>query len=228
MFNQDVIRPRLIIFDLDGTIADSEPIIAKTSLDTCLSFGADQLTNFDAKSMQTVLRGKNFNFQKQWVQDTFGIEPEAYLERYGELYVTNLTRDLKPVDGAIELLEILSAINGLQLCVATNGFRKWTGFKLDSAGLTKFFGDRVFTSDDVKNPKPAPDIFLHACASLNFELSEAFIVEDSVTGVTAAIASTIPFVGFTGTSDAENAAELRSLGRTVDSLNQLPELLGFV
>ena len=93
-----------------------------------------------------------------------------------------------PRPGAVELLEAVRAA-GKPVGVASNSARAFVERVLSGAGLLDGHFDVVVTSDDVENPKPAPDLYLAACAALGAEPERAAALEDSATGVAAARAA---------------------------------------
>ncbi|MFC0575124.1 HAD family hydrolase [Paraburkholderia solisilvae] len=112
---------------------------------------------------------------------------------------------------------------------ASNSFRPYVEAALARTGLVKFFGDRLFCADSVPRPKPAPDVYLAAARGLNVTPDACLVVEDSVTGVTAATAAGMTVIGFIGgghTSDAQIDA-LRAAGaqQVFDDMRRLPELV---
>ncbi|NML98093.1 HAD family phosphatase [Paraburkholderia sp. RP-4-7] len=112
---------------------------------------------------------------------------------------------------------------------ASNSFRPYVENVLARTGLVKFFGNRLFCADAVPNPKPAPDVYLAAALGLGLAPSACLVVEDSVTGVTAATAAGMTVLGFIGgghASDAQIDALHAAGARTVfDDMLQLPELV---
>src|SRR6202047_2974890 len=69
---------------------------------------------------------------------------------------------------------------------------------LDAAGLLRFFEPRLFSASDVPNGKPAPDLFRFAAGRLQVDPASCIVVEDSVPGVTAAVAAGMTAIGFVG------------------------------
>jgi HAD superfamily hydrolase (TIGR01509 family) len=67
-------------------------------------------------------------------------------------------------------------------------------------GLTRYFTGYVFSSESVANPKPAPDVYLLALKTLGLAPEQMIVVEDSITGATAAISAGLNVIGFTGAS----------------------------
>ena len=93
---------------------------------------------------------------------------------------------MEPRPGAPELVEALAGRR--RLGVASNSPRKWVESVLESAGLADRF-EVVVTSEDVAEPKPAPDVYLRAAELLGSPASEAVALEDSPPGAAAARAA---------------------------------------
>ena len=69
-------------------------------------------------------------------------------------------------------------------------------FTLGYTGLLTFFEGRLFSAQDVKTPKPAPDLFMHAAAALGVSAAGCLVVEDSVSGIAAARLAGMRVFGF--------------------------------
>lgn len=112
---------------------------------------------------------------------------------------------------------------------ASNSFSSYVDTALQRTGLVRFFGDRRFCADMVANPKPAPDVYLAAARAMNVDPSNCLVVEDSVTGVTAATAAGMPVLGFIGGGHAtEGQVEtLKRAGAAIvfDDMARLPALV---
>jgi len=107
---------------------------------------------------------------------------------------------------------------GIGSALATSAGRKRTLESLKLLSISKYFSV-VVTGDDVRNPKPAPDIFLLAARKMGVGPEDCVVVEDSVAGVRAAVAAGMKCVGFTS---AERADELRQAGAD-DVLTDFPK-----
>jgi HAD superfamily hydrolase (TIGR01509 family) len=90
--------------------------------------------------------------------------------------------------GALELLEAVRAA-GVPVGVASNSARAFVERVLSVAGLLDGHLDVVVTANDVPNPKPAPDLYLAACAALGADPERSAALEDSAIGVAAARAA---------------------------------------
>lgn len=78
-------------------------------------------------------------------------------------------------------------------------------------GLTHFFTGRIFSGEDVKEGKPAPDLFLHAAARCGVAPQNCLVIEDSPVGVVAAVKAGMPAIGFVGGGHASPALRERLL-----------------
>lgn len=128
--------------------------------------------------------------------------PADFNDRFNALCFAAFTRSLAPIPGIPELLTRLQ----VPYCVASNGPRKKMHFTLGHTGLLRFFEGRLFSAQDVKAPKPAPDLFLYAAATLGAKVDECVVVEDSVSGVTAARSAGMRVLGFAAMGQGEKLA----------------------
>jgi HAD superfamily hydrolase (TIGR01509 family) len=83
-------------------------------------------------------------------------------------------------------------------CVASSSSYDRIRLSLECTGLIRFFEPNLFSASEVKNGKPAPDLFLHAAAKMRVRPADCVVVEDSVVGVAAGVAAGMTVVGFTG------------------------------
>ncbi len=126
--------------------------------------------------------------------------------------------------GARETVQAVKAA-GVDVCVASQGKRAKTELTLSLCGLRDLFDDgALFSADDVARGKPFPDLFQHAAARRGIAPERAAVVEDTVIGVTAAVAADMRVVAYAGDEDP---APLRAAGaRTVRALAEVPGALG--
>ncbi len=112
----------------------------------------------------------------------------ALVDELHDLVMEEALAGVPPRPGALELVEALRGA-GLPVAVASNSAREFVERVLSVAGLLDGHFDVVVTADDVEHPKPAPDLYLAACAALGVEPERAAALEDSATGVAAAVAA---------------------------------------
>ncbi len=146
--------------------------------------------------------------------------PSDFLAHFRDRTFAAFENSLAPVAGVVELVANLR----VKFCVASNGPHEKIQFTLGRTGLLPHFAGRVFSAQDVKQPKPAPDLFLHAAATLGAHARDCVVVEDSPTGVTAARAAGMRVLGFAAMGQT---AKLRQAGADIvfSDMRELPSLL---
>ena len=149
-----------------------------------------------------------------------GAAPAGFMPEFVRRSFEAFGESLAPVLGVPELLAAL----GQPYCVASNGPREKMRFTLGHTGLLPRFEGRLFSAQDVRLPKPAPDLFLHAARSLGAQARHCVVVEDSATGVTAARAAGMRVLGYAAMGQAD---KLRRAGADVvfSNMAELPALL---
>jgi len=213
--------PQLVIFDCDGVLVDSETISNTVLAHTLTEAGLPT-------TLEEALReykGRTLGQVGERAEEKLGRPlPPDWLTRFRELRAVAFERDLRPVSGAAAAVRAVRDA-GIAVCVATQGELDKTEFTLGLTGMRSLFGiDALFSAQRVPRGKPHPDLFLHASAAMGRDPDLCVVVEDSVLGVTAAVAAGMRVIGYAGGSDGN---ELRDAGaQTVHSMSQVPELLG--
>jgi HAD superfamily hydrolase (TIGR01509 family) len=197
----------LVIFDCDGVLVDSEVIFARI-LGECLT-----AADFPATAEEALLLGfgKNRDTLTAAVETLFGRAlPDGFFDGMRARTALALECELQPMPGVEALLNSLPAAR----CVASNGHLERVRERLALTGLLRFFDPYVFSATQVAHGKPAPDLFLMAARQLGANPASCIVVEDSVIGVTAAIAAGMPVVGFCGGSHCPggHAEQLHAAG----------------
>jgi HAD superfamily hydrolase (TIGR01509 family) len=185
------IVPGLVIFDCDGVLVDSELIFGRV-LGECL-IAADFPTTVDEAMILGF--GKNRLTLTAEVETRFGRSlPGGFFETMRAQVDIAFERELLPIPGIEELLAALPA----RRCVASNSHLERVRHALSVTRLLPLFHPHVFSASQIARGKPAPDLFLFAARQLGAAPEECVVVEDSLTGVEAAIAAGMPVVGFCG------------------------------
>ena len=110
-----------------------------------------------------------------------------------ELVVDEFRRDVDPMPGAIALAQALRA-NGTPIALVSNSSGDLVRTAMATAGVEALF-DAVFTRDDVEHGKPAPDLYLAACAALGADPARSAGLEDTATGIAALRAAGMLAIG---------------------------------
>lgn len=209
-----------ILFDMDGVLADSEPIWDEIDRELLARYGHEYKIEHKAHIM-----GKSFVLSSGFYRETFSIatpldeliiERRAIAARY---YATHIA----PFESAHRVLEVLKN-RGLRIGLATSATSELALPFLEKYDLRKHF-DAITTGEEVQNGKPAPDIYLRAAGKLNAAPQNCLVVEDAVAGVQAGKSAqmrvaAIPDLHYVKLEDYVGVADF-----ILDKLEDLPELL---
>jgi HAD superfamily hydrolase (TIGR01509 family) len=142
---------------------------------------------------------------------------QAALQRYAD--------DLQSIPYVGEAVAAIS----LPKCVASSGTPEKIRHGLTCAGIYDLLAPNIFSATQVKRGKPAPDLFLYAAEQMQAAPQRCVVIEDSIPGVTGALAAGMTVLGFHGGSHCRPgyAETLRAAGATMtfDDMRQLPGLI---
>ncbi len=212
----------LAIFDCDGVLVDSEVISNEVLVRALAAEGLTMTLAECRRDFQGLLLADVASRAGQAIGRRL---PDDWVERYERDRDSALRRDLRPVDGAAEAVGRISAAS-IPVCVASQGKLAKTEFTLGHTELRDLFGrDALFSAYSVPRGKPHPDLFLHAAAGMAVAPGACVVVEDSPSGVTAAVAAGMRAVGYTADSD-ESALRAAGASILIASMHELPPALG--
>lgn len=169
-----------VIFDLDGTLVDSESLCNEAFIDLVpdLSIPLHELTEKNrGRELITILSEIEADIGRELGED-FEVK---YRARVSEIFDTKL----KAFPGVKEMISALSC----PYCIASSGPLAKIEKALRVCDLFNLFEGRIFSSYHIGSWKPAPDLFLHAASAMGFQPSECVVVEDSDAGVAAGLAA---------------------------------------
>ena len=172
------------IFDMDGTLFDTEKLYRLAWLDVAAEFGEEK--NYE---LPTAISGTNLGEESLRIIRQFypNIDAEAYLARVLEEVNAAAVRKLELMAGVEEILDFFKSA-GVRMAVASSAPVAVIERNLTRANLHGCF-EVLVGGDQIKNGKPAPDIFLLAAKKLNLAPDDCYIFEDSLNGIRAAAAS---------------------------------------
>ena len=202
----------LIIFDCDGTLVDSEYL---NNLATCELLTEQGLPQYDlAYSYENFIGMKFAQILKNITAETGHVFPPDFSGRYIARAMELIPTHLKTIDGAADLVR--TAKEHCKIAIASNGQRDNVIFSLQKCGLLDYFDGHILTGTDVKNAKPAPDIFLQMAKKMGENPADCLVIEDSVTGATGGLAAGMDVYGFTGAHEhpLTYAKKLKNAGVT--------------
>lgn len=174
---------KVAFFDMDGTLVDSETLYYEARRDVFEKYGFDY-----PKSLNDTILGTGFARTIQLLQEVAGDDElgkkinDESLELFNQR-VEEGKLAVKP--GAEKLLKFLKE-QGIKSYITSSSDIDKIHFNLKHNDLQKYFTD-IISGEDVKNNKPAPDIYLHALKKANIQKEDAVVFEDAVSGVQSAL-----------------------------------------
>ncbi len=194
---------KAVIFDMDGVLTDSEPLICEAAM--------------------AMFREKGVVVHPQDFHPFVGTGENRYLggvaEKYGvvldiiqakartyELYLDMVPLRLEAFPGAVELVQKCRAA-GLVCAVASSADRIKIEANLNKIGLPPASWQAIVTAEDVERRKPDPDLFLMAASRLGISADQCTVVEDAVNGIAAAKAAGMRCVAVASTFPASQLGQ---------------------
>jgi len=175
---------RAVIFDLDGVLTDSEPVINAAAIAGLREYGIDPRPEdfhpFVGAGEDRYIGGVAAKYGLTYV-------PEMKCRVY-EIYLDILPGMIRAFPGVHELLQRLAAAN-IRLAVASSGDRIKVEANLRAIGIEPGRVGAVVVGEEEERTKPAPDIFLAAARRLGVPPAECCVVEDAPNGIQAAKAA---------------------------------------
>ncbi len=186
---------RTIIFDCDGVLVDSEVIYLEVERACLKEIG---LIYDDAEYRRRFIGLKSSDYLRELETDLrareLGTFPDGFVAQMDQKGRAEIKKRLQPVNGVSTFLKALSG----KIAVASSSGLGMLHTKLRITGLADYFDEHVYSGEQVENGKPAPDLFLLAADRLQEHPQSCFVVEDSINGVTAAVAAGMTAWGFAG------------------------------
>jgi HAD superfamily hydrolase (TIGR01509 family) len=184
---------RVVIFDMDGVIIDSEPMHNKAYHDMFDEIGITVSTElYESFTGQSTI-----NICKRLCDHFRLVEsPEILValkrKHYKRFFESN--SELGLIDGVLDLIKDYHS-NGLTLVVASSAAMTSINQIFDRFDLNKYFVAKL-SGGDLKESKPHPEIFIKAAEATGFNRDECIVIEDSTNGIEAAKAAGIFCVGY--------------------------------
>lgn len=185
---------RVVLFDCDGVLVNSEPISLATLADVLDHFNAP----LSLRDVSDRFTGRSSSAPIEYIKTRTGRDVSAeFKPYYYKLLFDRYDRDLTRIDGIETVLTVLQA-RDIAFCISSSSSVERLEKTMQVTGLGPWFDGRVYSADFVENGKPAPDLFLHAAHIMGYAPGDAIVIEDSVAGVMAARAAGMKCIGFVG------------------------------
>jgi HAD superfamily hydrolase (TIGR01509 family) len=191
-----------IIFDCDGVLVDSERVVCRIEAELLTGWGWPRTP----QQHRDEFKGCSFpDMARSIEQRLAGRLPSDWMYVWA-METANLFRaELREVRGVRALIEQLLEARR-PVCVASQSPLPRVRFSLGVCDLSRYFGTCVFTASMVARPKPAPDLFLYAASQLGVAPERCTVIEDSPSGVRAAVAAGMRVFGYAADENAERLA----------------------
>jgi HAD superfamily hydrolase (TIGR01509 family) len=184
---------RHLLLDCDGVLVDSEPIALEVEVTMLAELGVPA----DAQLIEEQFVGRDLPAIIEIVRDLFGVTlPADFEDRHGQRMLEAFEGRLCAVDGLPEALATIA----LPKSVVSNSPRQRVLYSIRTVGIAHHFAGRVHTASDGLRPKPWPDLYLAAARQAGVPPALCLAVDDSPSGVRAAVAAGARVLGFTGTA----------------------------
>lgn len=215
-------RPKLVIFDCDGVLVDSEMIASRQ----LAAFLTDLGRMTTAAECRATFTGMSIKSVGDHVRQDWGMTlPSDFVEQLRLRDIEAFAQELQPIAGVADALASL-ATSQTAMCVASSGTPEKIRHSLTITGLLDFFDDRLFSATQVTHGKPAPDLFELAAYEMGVCPQDAIVIEDAAPGVQGGVAAGMTVYGFTGGSHCteETEDQLRAAGATAvfGAMDEIP------
>ena len=210
---------RLVIFDCDGVLVDSELTANRVSAAAIQKLGWP----ITVEETMAAFMGLRLSDMPEIIAARIGrLVPDGWVESLRRDIMAALAVEAEPIPGAAAALRGVATL-GLPYRVASNSSHEEMAVKFARTGLTSFVANRVHSARDVARGKPAPDLFLAAASAEQVPPQACLVVEDSVPGARAARAAGMMCLGLALHDDG---AALAAEGATI--IHALADMLPMI
>lgn len=207
---------KLVIFDCDGVLVDSEMISARVFAEVIRRAGVQMTT----EEVFTEFKGGSMEQSLAYVEEKLGGPVPFDVEAaYREESFVAYKNEMTAVPGIEKYIQNLK----LPYCVGSNAPQNKIKLNLELTGLIKYFEpSKIFSAYDFQKWKPDPTMFLEAAKSFNIPPENCMVVGDSIADVGAAVAAGMSCYAYAPHGDSEGLA--KAGGVVISSMSKLPEL----
>lgn len=204
--------PRLVIFDCDGVLVDSEKLGNGVLVEALNALGYQ----VSAAETETRFRGMRLAVCLDILERESGIPlPDSFEADLRQRMAAAFRTHLQPVEGAAKLIRSMR----IPFCVASSGPRAKIEGNLRTTNLYSYFADAIFSAYEIGSWKPDPGLFLAAAHHFSIAPRDCIVVEDSFVGVSAGKAANMTVLGLSAASDNEAVAAADKVFASIDDIH---------
>ncbi len=194
-------RIEQIIFDCDGVLVDSEIVAAEVMVPLLNSLGEKITLDYYLSTYS----GKTF----KGIFENLTLDVRINLEMLIKNVEEKVYQSVRPIVGMPNLVKKIE----LPKAVVSNSGMQQIEAALRATDLLNDLSNR-YSSSMVTQPKPSPEVYLHAANKLQVDVSNCLVIEDSISGATAALTAGMQVIGFCGGSHItkSHGDKLKQLG----------------
>ena len=208
-----------ILFDMDGTLIDSEPLWLKAEIEVMAEVGC----HWDEQDQINCLGGPAERTERYMQERSQNIKPYGYfINRLHEVMRARITNELDLIPNALSLLKECKD-SGIKTALVTASSRDLMTIVLKRFPIGTF--DVVVSGDDVEKSKPDPAPYLLAAKQLSVDILKCLVLEDSLTGVQSGLSSGAKVIGIPHLVQMSEHPNLRVIS-SLDEIT-LSDILGW-
>lgn len=193
-------RFEAVLFDCDGVLVDSEPIVNRVLRDML----AERGWPLSEAECLKIFVGKMVKDERDRIERETG-QPltEDWLATFRARRNAALERELAIVANAREAVHAVHERLDARIACASGADRYKVELQLRKVGLHDYFAGRIFSGHEMPRSKPHPDVYLAAAAALAAQPRRCAVVEDTLTGAAAGLAAGATVFAYVPHGDAE-------------------------
>lgn len=211
--------PKLVIFDCDGVLVDSERLTNQVMRDDLATRGLD----LPLDHIMELFVGGTIASAGEEAARLGADVPQDWVPMIHDKMFAVLRAEVEIIPGIARVIDDLRAA-GIAIAVGSNGPMAKMEITLKKTGLWDKFDGAIYTAHDLDAPKPDPAIYLHAARMAGVDPQDAVVVEDSASGARAAKSAGMRCLGYTADTPKDRLAGIADV--LFDDMADLPKLLG--
>ncbi len=219
---------KAIIFDMDGTITNTEKIWKATTeyiLNTYIPHVDQQIHETLKIQFKGLAVSETCKIINQYTDSSHKITPEEIMHEKARYAHQLYKNGIEYIDHFPEFHRKASEEFGLKTAIATNASKETLQATLESLPLANFFGHHMYHIDCVNRIcKPSPDIYLYAASKIETDPQACIAIEDSAHGIAAAKAAGMYCIGINTGNDRDTLAQADEIVDCYREIN-LPKIL---